>query len=61
MRDEMCRDEVEGNLRSSYRRETFIFAIDTALSSINRQFTSHKAILADFALLDPERFADIQR
>ena len=54
--DEICQDEVEENIASRYRRETFIFAIDTAVSSIRRRFTSHKAILQDVALLDPERF-----
>lgn len=60
MPGEVCSDEAEENTRSRYRRETFIFAIDTAVSSIRRRFTTHKEILADFALLDPERFADIR-
>ena len=56
---ELCNDDLEENVKSRYRKETFIFAIDTAVSSIRRRFTTHKEILADFALLDPERFADI--
>ena len=60
MPGEVCSDEVEENTHSRYRRETFIFAIDTAVSSIRRRFTPHKEILADFALLDPERFADVR-
>ena len=60
MPGEVCSDEVEENTHSRYRRETFIFAIDTAVSSIRRRFTSHKEILADFGLLDPERFADMR-
>eukprot|EP00794_Sanderia_malayensis_P000997 gene997-313_t len=59
MPGEDCSDEMEGNAQSRYRRETFIFAIDTAVSSIRRRFTTHKEILADFALLEPEKFADI--
>eukprot|EP00794_Sanderia_malayensis_P013143 gene13143-14494_t len=59
MPGEDCSNEVEENAQSRYRRETFIFAIDTAVSSIRRRFTTHKEILADFALLDPEKFADI--
>ena len=59
MPGELCSDELEENVQSRYRKETFIFAIDTAVSSIRKHFTSHKEILADFALLDPERFADI--
>ena len=42
MPGEVCGDEVEENTQSRYRRETFIFAIDTAVSSIRRRFTSHK-------------------
>ena len=60
MLSEVCRDEVEENIHSRYRGETFISAIDTAVSSIRRHFTSHKEILAYFALLDPERFADMR-
>ena len=60
MPGEVCSDEMEENTRSRYRRETFIFAIDTAVSSIRKPFTSHKEILADFAMLDPERFADMR-
>ena len=56
MPDENCRDEVETDPESKYRRETFIFVIDTAIGAINRRFTAHKAILTDFALLEPERF-----
>ena len=59
MPGESCSDELEENVQSRYRKETFIFAIDTAVSSNKRRFTSHKEILSDFALLDPERFADI--
>ena len=51
---------MEENTRSRYLQETFIFAIDTAVLSIRRRFTAHKEILADFALLDPERFADVR-
>ena len=60
MPGEVCSDEMEEDTHSRYRRETFIFAIDTAVSSIRKPFTSHKEILADFALLDPERFADMR-
>ena len=60
MPGEVCSDEMEENTQSRYRRETFIFAIDTAVSSIRKPFTSHKEILADFAKLDPERFADMR-
>jgi len=52
-------DEViEENPACMYRRETFLYAIDTSVRSINERFSSHKAILADFALLDPECFKD---
>ena len=57
---EACSDEMKENTHSRYWRETFIFAIDTAVSSIRKPFTSHKEILADFAMLDPERFADMR-
>ena len=30
--------------------------VDAAISSMNRRLTSHKAILTDFALLNPECF-----
>ena len=56
---ELSNDEIEEDLISRYRRETFVYAIDTAIMSIRDRFSSHKAILADFALLDPERFQDI--
>ena len=58
---ELSNDEIEEDLISRYRRETFVYAIDTAIAimSIRDRFSSHKAILADFALLDPERFQDI--
>ena len=52
---ELSNDEIEEDLISRYRRETFVYAIDTAIMSIRDRFSSHKAILADFALLDPER------
>ena len=60
MLGEVCSDEMEENTHSRYRRETFVFAIDTAVSSIRKPFTSRKEILADFAMLDPERFADMR-
>ena len=44
---------------SRYRRETFVYAIDTAIMSIRDRFSSHKAILADFALPGRERLQDI--
>ena len=56
---ELSNDEIEEDLISRYRRETFVYAIVTAIMSIRDRFSSHKAILADFALLDPERFPDI--
>ena len=56
---ELSNDEIEKDPISRYRRETFVYAIDTAIMSIRDRFSSHKAILADFALLDPERFQDI--
>ena len=56
---ELSNDEIEEDPISRYRRETFVYAIDTAIMSIRDRFSSHKAILADFALLDPERFQDI--
>ena len=56
MPDENCRDEVETDPESKYRRETFIFVIDTAIGAKNQRFTAHKAILTDFALLYFERF-----
>ena len=59
MIDELCHDEVEENQTSKYRRETFIVAIDTALTAIRTRFSSHKAILRDFAWLDPERFQEV--
>ena len=59
MPGELCSDELEGNVQSRHRKETFIFAIDTAVSSIRRRVTSHREILAGFALLDPERFTEI--
>ena len=43
-------DQVETN--------TFIFVIDKTIGARNRRFTVHKAILTDFAMLDPERFQD---
>lgn len=57
--DELCNDEIEEDQTDRYRRETFMYAIDTAIASIRERFSSHKAILADFSLLDPERFQDI--
>ena len=60
MPGEVCSDEMEETTHSRYRRETFIFAIDNAVSSIRKPFTLHKEILADFAMLDPERFADMR-
>ena len=56
---ELFNDEIEEDPISRYRRETFVYAIDTAIMSIRDRFSSHKAILADFALPDPERFQDI--
>ena len=56
---ELSNDEIEEDPISRYRRETFVYAIDTAIMSIRDRFSSHKAILADFALLDPQRFQDI--
>lgn len=56
---ELSNDEIEEDPIRRYRRETFVYAIDTAVMSIRDRFSSHKAILADFALLDPERFRDI--
>ena len=56
---ELSNDEIEEDPISRYRRETFVYAIDTAIMSIRGRFSSHKAILVDFALLDPERFQDI--
>ena len=56
---ELSNDEIEEEPISRYRRETFVYAIDTAIMSIRDRFSSRKAILADFALLDPERFQDI--
>ena len=53
---EMCQDEVEDNIASRYRQEMFSFAIDTTVSSMHKWFFSHKAILQDFALLNPEDF-----
>ena len=49
-------DEFEGNRESIYHRDTFIFAVNTAISSMNRRFTSRKAILTDFDLLNLECF-----
>ena len=56
---ELSNDEIEEDPVSRYRRETFVYAIDTAIMSIRDRFSSHKAILADFSVLDPERFQDI--
>jgi hypothetical protein len=56
---ELSNDEIEKDPVSRYRRETFVYAIGTAIMSIRDRFSSHKAILADFSLLDPERFQDI--
>ena len=49
-------DELEGKRESIYHRDTFIFAVNTAISSMNRRFTSRKAILTDFDLLNLECF-----
>ena len=49
-------DELEGNRESIYHRDTFIFAVNTAISSMNRRFTSLKAILTYFDLLNLECF-----
>ena len=49
-------DELEGNRESIYHRDTFILAVNTAISSMNRRFTSCKAILTDFDLLNLECF-----
>ena len=57
--DELSNDEIEEDPISRYRRETFVYAIDTAIMSMRDRFSSQKAILADSALLDPERFQDI--
>ena len=56
---ELSNDEIEQDPISRYRRETLVCAIDTGIMSIRDRFSSHKAILADFALLDPERFQDM--
>ena len=56
---ELSNDEIEKEPINRYRRETFVYAIDTAIMSIRDRFSSHKAILANFALLVPERFQDI--
>ena len=56
---ELSNDEIEEDPISRYQRETFVYAIDTAIMSIRDRFSSHKAILADFALPDPKRFQDI--
>ena len=56
---ESSNDEIEEDIISRYRRETFVYYIDTAIMSIRDRFSSHKATLADFALLDPERFQDV--
>lgn len=53
---EQCPDEVTDDAVTKYRRETFIFAIDRATNAIQRRFTSHKSVLEDFSLLNPERF-----
>ena len=57
--DELSNDEIEEAPISRYRRETFVYAIDTAIMSMRDRFSSQKTILADSALLDPERFQDI--
>ena len=41
-------DELEGNRESIYHRDTVIFAVNTAISSMNRRSMSRKAILTDF-------------
>ena len=47
---ELSNDEIEEDPISRYRRETFVYAIDTAIMSIRDRFSSHKAILADLIL-----------
>ena len=59
MSDEFRNDDGEEYQKSKYRCETFIFAINTALTTIRTHFSSHRAILWDFALLDPERFQEL--
>jgi hypothetical protein len=56
---ELSNDEIEEDPVSRYRWEMFVYAIDTAIMSIRDRFSSHKAILADFSVLYPERFQDI--
>ena len=41
-------DELDLNRESIYHHDTFIFAVNTAISSMNRRFTSRKAILTGF-------------
>ena len=53
---ENCMDELEENKESVHHRDTFTFAVNTAISSMNRRFTSRKAILTDFDLLNPPCF-----
>ena len=57
--DELSNDEIEEDPISRYRRETFVYAIDTAIMPMRDRFSSQKAILADSALLAPEPFQDI--
>ena len=49
-------DELEGKRESIYHHDTSIFAVNTAISSMNRRFTSRKAILTGFDLLNLECF-----
>ena len=51
-----CMDELEGNRESLYHCDIFIFAVIIAISSMNRRFTSRKAILTNFSLLNLECF-----
>ena len=56
-----CSDEVEESTEIQCRRETFILAIESTVSSLFRKrFTSREEIIADFALLDAEKFADMR-
>ena len=53
--DELSDGEIEANQTVKYRRETFIYSDDKALSSIKTRFSRHKAIVWEFALFDPEQ------
>ena len=59
MSDKLSTDIIKENPTAKYRRETFIYSNDRALSSIKTRFSANKAILCEFALLDPEQFCKI--